>query len=660
VRLAHEALISEWQTAREYVAGNAEALKSRRMLEERYARWHSLARESEAGGRTSFAREPGLLTDLDLSEAKRLLRDHRDELTPELVEYVERSSAQDRRRHRRAVHLASAVAAALGMLAIGAIYEAKRASVQSARLEVEAGTAKETAHFLVDLFRVADPSEARGNAITAREMLDKGAARVETELAKQPQIQATLMDTLGTVYMGLGLYGQAKPLLDSAVAKRRALMPAEPAELALSLSHTGDLLTQRAEYPGAETAYREAIALQKALPPDQRDDAGLARSLFGLGLELSKQGRSGEAERSLRDALALQKRLFPGANEDTARTLDALAYWTINERDLNEAVPMMQSAVAMQRALWGNQPYPDYADALNDLGLLLRSKSEYTESERLLRESLAMQRRLLGDKHPTVAQSLNNLALVLHLKGDLEGASSTYRQALAMQRELLGEVHPDVALTLYNLAAVMQDSGDLRGAVETTRESLRIYRAVFPGDNPDVARAMNGLGYMLTESGDYSAADPYIQDALKMRRRLFGETHPQIASSLVSVAILQVAMRDYPDALLSARAAKEIFTSALSASNWKTAIAQSVNGAALTGVGKYAEAERELLQAYRLLSQDAAALPTYRTLARRYLEDLYRKWGRPEDARRYAAMKNPLPAAPQGTAVVATTSAAAR
>jgi hypothetical protein len=119
-------------------------------------------------------------------------------------------------------------------------------------------------------------------------------------------------------------------------------------------------------------------------------------------------------------------------------------------------------------------------------------------------------------------------------------------------------------------------------------------------------------------------------------------------------------MRDYPDALLSARAAKEIFTSALSASNWKTAIAQSVNGAALTGVGKYAEAERELLQAYRLLSQDAAALPTYRTLARRYLEDLYRKWGRPQDARRYAATKNPLPAAPQGTAVVATTSAAAR
>jgi tetratricopeptide (TPR) repeat protein len=371
------------------------------------------------------------------------------------------------------------------------------------------------------------------------------------------------------------------------------------------------------------------------LPADQRDDAGLARSLFGLGSELDAQGHSEEAERSLRDALALQKRLFPGANEDTARTLDALA-WTIRERDLNESVPLLQNAVAMQRAMWGNQPYPDYADALSDLGLLLRSKSEYTESERLLRESLAMYRRLLGDKHPHIATALNNVALVLHLRGDLEGANSTYRQALAMQRELLGEVHPDVALTLYNLAGVMLDSGDLGGAVEATRESLHIYRALFPGDNPDVARTMNRLGYLLTQSGDYSTADAYLQEGLKMRRRLFGEAHPEIASSLLAVAILQVATRKYPDALLTARAAKETFTSALSASNWKTAVAQSVCGAALAGVGKYAEAEVELVQAYKLLNQDAAALPDYRALARRYLAELYRQWGRPTEAARYA------------------------
>jgi tetratricopeptide (TPR) repeat protein len=545
---------------------------------------------------------------------------------------------EQRRRQRQLFAIASGAIAGMVLtsgLAAAALIARATAQRQTVIAKREAETARQTTTFLVDLFKISDPSEARGNSLTAREVLDKGAARIETQLAREPVIQATLMDTLGTVYMGLGLYAQAKPLLESSASKRRKLGPAETPALAVSLSHVGDLLTQRAEYPGAEAAYREAIALQKALPPDQRDDAALARSLFGLGQELGAQGRSGEAERSFRDALALQKRLFPGPNEDTARTLDELAN-TINERDLNESVPMLQSAVAMQRALWGNQPYPDYANELNDLGLLLRSKSEYIESERLLRESLAMQRRLLGDKHPSIAIGLNNIALVLLLKGDLEGANSTYRQALAMQRELLGEVHPEVASTLYNLAQVMEDAGDLRGAIEAIRESLRIDRALFPGDNPDVARTMNRLGYLLTESGDYSTADPYLQDSLKMRRRLFGETHPEVASSLVSVAILQVATGKYMDALLSARSAKEMFTSALSAFNWKTAIAQSVNGAALTGVHMYPEAEKELLSAYTLLNQDGAALPTYRMLARGYLAELYRQWGRPAEAARYA------------------------
>ena len=102
--------------------------------------------------------------------------------------------------------------------------------------------------------------------------------------------------------------------------------------------------------------------------------------------------------------------------------------------------------------MWGAEPYPDYAAAVNDLGLLYRDKGDNDQSERLLRESLAMERRLLGDKHPELALALNNLALVQQRKGDLDAAESTFRQALAMQRELLGNVHPEVANTLNNLA----------------------------------------------------------------------------------------------------------------------------------------------------------------------------------------------------------------
>jgi len=561
------------------------------------------------------------------------------------------NSLRQREQHRRQRQLAAVASGLLaGMvltsgLAAAALIARANAQRQTVIAKREAETARQTTTFLVDLFRISDPSVARGNSLTAREILDKGAARVQTQLIHEPRVQATLMDTLGTVYMGLGLYDQAQPLLETAATKRRELPRDAHAELALSLSHVADLQTVRAEYAGAEGAYLEAIALQRALPAGERDDAALAKSLFGLGTEQIERGHYADAERSLRDALAIQQRLFRGAHEDTARTLQVLAR-AVNQRELNEAIPLVQSAVDMHRELWGSQPHPDFAAALNDLGLMLYDKGDYDRSERLLQEALAMNRRLLGTKHPEIATSLNNIANVMHDRGNLEGAETGYRMSLAMRRELLGNTHPLVAQTLNNLAFVYYDRGDTQAALAAERESLSIYQKLFPGDNPDVARIMNRLGYWLTETGDYPHAEGYLEEGLAMRRRLFDNSNPEIASSLIHVAILQVATQQYPEALASAHTAGEIFTAALSASNWKAALADSVNGAALAGLGDYPAAEKQLLRGYKILSDDTGVVPMYRELARRYVQDLYRRWGRPQDVRRFASAKTRAVAAP--------------
>jgi hypothetical protein len=160
----------------------------------------------------------------------------------------------------------------------------------------------------------------------------------------------------------------------------------------------------------------------------------------------------------------------------------------------------------------------------------------------------------------------------------------------------------------------------------------------------------------LTESGEYTSADRYLEEALAMRTRLFGKSHPDVASSLVHVAILQVATQKYSDAALSARTAAGIFTTAFSATSWRTGLAETVDGAALAGMGEYPAAEKSLLHGYAILKDDASTVRMYRVLARRYVEDLYRRWGRPQDARRYADAKDRpaagLPANPPATAVL--------
>jgi tetratricopeptide (TPR) repeat protein len=553
------------------------------------------------------------------------------------------------RRNRRLFVVACAATCGMVLasgLAAYALIQRASAQKQTARAEVEAESARQTTNFLIGLFRILDPSEARGNNVTAREMLDKGAARIDTELSKQPAIQATVMDSVGTVYTGLGLYAKARPLLERAVSTRQRLTDTEPQELSESLDHLADVQTAQADYASAERAYREAAHLQAAHGHSRRSQIVLANSLYGLGVVQDRQGRYKDAERSYRDALALQRQIYGQTHGDIARTLKDLAQTINGEGDLKSAITLMREAVTMQRALRAGAPHPDLADAISGLGTLLDYNGDYDQAENMYRESIAMYRRLFGDKHDKVADGLSNLAGVMQDKGDLADSELTYRQALTMERDLLGEFHPDVGNTLNNLAFVQYDRGDTRGALITMREALDVYRKLFPKDHPDVAAVMNRLGFWLTLAGEYAEAERHIQEGLAMRRRLFGDHNPNVASSLENLAILQVATRQYDDALMSARSAADIYTSALSASHWKTAIAESAEGAALTGLGDYPAAEKLLAHSYAILNKDVFAPAAFRSLTRGYLDTLHQLQRRGHD-RRHSAPREPRPAAVQ-------------
>jgi tetratricopeptide (TPR) repeat protein len=550
---------------------------------------------------------------------------------------------EQQRRHRRLAIIAGGAIGGMVLtsaLAVYALIQRSVAQKQTERAEAEAETAKQTTRFLVDLFKISDPSEARGNTVTAREMLDKGAARIDRELTSQPDVRATLMDTVGTVYMGLGLYKEARPLLTRAVDQRRNLPGTSPVVLSDSLSHLGELAYWQADLPLAEKSYREAIAYESAQPATPQNRAARAKSLHGLGEVLQSAGRYGDAENSLREALAIQRQVLRPVHADIARTLQDLALVMDDRGHLKEAIPVMREALDMQRALNGSQPGPGLALAIDDLGALLYEAGDYDAAEKLYLESLAMRHRLLGDKHPLIAMTLSNLAAVRQTKGDLTGAEAMLRQALAIQQQTLGEVHPDLAATLNSIAFIQYARGDELGALATERKALHILRQLFPGDHPEVARLENRIGFWLTQAGQFAEANQDLEDALGMRRRLLGPKHPDVGGSLDHLAILQVARGQNAEGLVTAHSAVEILAAALSPTHWKTAVGECAEGAALTGLGRYGEAEPLLQHGADILSKDAGAPPAYRDLAQHYLAQLHkqqRRVRRPQDSATFAA-----------------------
>ena len=95
---------------------------------------------------------------------------------------------------------------------------------------------------MTGMFKVSDPSEARGNAISAREILDKASNQVSSSLSKDPELRANMMHVMGTVYQNLGLYSRAQSLFEQAAEIRRSSLGPDDPETLKTLNSLAQVL----------------------------------------------------------------------------------------------------------------------------------------------------------------------------------------------------------------------------------------------------------------------------------------------------------------------------------------------------------------------------------------------------------------------------------
>ena len=627
VTVAHEALLWHWPRVKEWVAQNRENLRIRGRIAQAAERWEAEDRPSDLL----------LPSGKPLVEAETLL-EHDIELHDDEASFIAASISKAKNLQRLKAGVVATLAV-LGMVAAWSAFVANQqrdfANQSRARAVVEAETANQTTEFMVGLFEVSDPSEALGNTITAREILDEGANRIKEELSAQPAIQAALMETMGRVYTTLGLYDQAVPLLEKALDTRREVFGEDSIEAASSLDRLGEVLKLKADYGLAREYFEGALSIRRSFFGDDHLDT--ARSVYELADLLSRTGDYEHAELFYREALDLQQKLHGDKSAEVAQALEGLALNLYDQGNYNDPVPMMRDVVATHRKLHDG-PHPDLAEAINNLGFLLGETGEYRESEQLFREALKMKRALYSKSHPEIAIGLINVAMALWDQGDYDAAEERYREAIQMQRGLLGDKHPDVADALNNFAFLLNDKGDLEGAIAMGRQSIDTYRASVGDEHPSVARGMHNVGIWLIEAGDYAAAEEMLREAVELRKSLLGDDHADVAKSQTGLALLFLKTGRYDEARDVAAEARNIWARTTMDGHWRAALATSAHGAALAGLGQYDEAEPLLIEGFSVLKDDPGVLPRYVDYAARWLADLYQKLGRPDEAAKYSAM----------------------
>jgi len=442
-----------------------------------------------------------------------------------------------------------------------AIQAEARASAEALRASHEAETARRTTDFLVGLFEVVDPGESRGNTITAREILDRGAQRIDSELGDQPEVQSALMGTMGTVYRSLGLYAQATPLLERSLERRIEAFGDQDPRVAEALTDLGHVQRLAADFAEAEPLLRRALEQRIALSGER--GPAVASVQHELGVVLGGLNRFAEGETFLRSALAIRREAL-GRDPAVAETLNALAFNLFDQGDPAAAEPLLRESLEIRQETLGE--HPATAEGLNDLGVFLFEQGEPEEAEELLHRALEMKRRIYAEVHPEVATSLNNLAVAYHTRGDLAGAETYYLEALDIQRQLLGPAHPDIAQAMHNVAILRQNQGDWDGARELFIESLDMYREVLGDDHPSLARPLqNTLEFLGERIEHVRESDP---------------EPVQLALELLDLADVLLLVRNREDALDRAYEAMELLEGDPSTEPWMQARAESVLAAA--------------------------------------------------------------------------------
>ncbi|HEV2304242.1 MAG TPA: serine/threonine-protein kinase [Candidatus Acidoferrales bacterium] len=415
------------------------------------------------------------------------------------------------RRHRAAVAAASAMVVLLIAFAAAMAIQARRIAAERDRANQQAELAKRVADFMEGMFKVSDPSEARGNSITAREILDNGSKQIDTGLAKDPETQAQLMGVMGEVYQNLGLYPRAQTLLEHALDTQRRIHGPRNRDTLKAANNLAWLLTLEGDFPGADKLARETLdTARQVLGPD---DPETLTSMRRLSSVLFREGHYSQAESMTRDVLERERRVLGPEAPETLATINNLAVDLGAEGRYAEVEKVDRDLLDARRRVSGTDN-PNTLSVMDSLATNLQHEGKYAESEKMLRDALDIQHRVEGPEHPDTLRTLSILGSTLEQERRFAEAEKIDRELLDAERRVLGPEHPDTLLTMGNLAGVLGDQGRNAEAEKMFRNLVEIQTRVLGPDHPQTAEAVYNVGVAEALQGHKNEALSFLRRAV--------------------------------------------------------------------------------------------------------------------------------------------------
>jgi serine/threonine protein kinase len=438
------------------------------------------------------------------------------------------------RRNKLAFMAVGAVAAALVLGVVASTVEAVRAKraereqiqlreqaqAEEKRARTEAAKATAISDFLEQALQSANPEEVKGSDYTVRALLDEFSTRMENQFKDQPEVEATVRETIGKAYYQLGAPDKAQMHLERALRLRRRLF-GEHEQVASTLVDCAWNSHDQGQFQNAEAQARAALAIYR------RDGAvgkPVLAALVALQETLIEQAKILEAETVAEQALDIARKTPDKEFPETAIILHELAYAKTTQHKYAEAETLARTSVEMHRRLQGSQ-HPQTAWALMFLGRALLGQKKLDEAERADREALGIFRRQYSSGNNEVDITTGELRAVLEAKGDLAGLVALDQTTLADQRLAFGEKNPALAATLSTLAGHLQSQGKPAEAEKVLHEALDITLQRNGQDPARLPALLRQETQTLKDLGKAPEAEKLYEDTIDAERPKLGETN---------------------------------------------------------------------------------------------------------------------------------------
>jgi tetratricopeptide (TPR) repeat protein len=417
--------------------------------------------------------------------------------------------------------VASAVLAALFAHLARAHAEQRDAALEAgARAAREAAKARAINDFLNRMLSAPRPGKD-GADVRVRELLDEAVRALGSGLEEEPLVEAELRNTLGMTYHQLGLLAEAEQELRAALRLQRE--HGEDADLAVVLNNLGNLLGARGGYGEARTLLDEALALRRRRYGEAH--VLVAQSWNNLGALELRAGRHDEALALFRRGLDVLSGADSGDRALLATGLNNLAKVLEDEGRVADAEAVYREALAAGIEALGAS-HPDSARIMANLAECLARQGELDEAEELLLQAAAIQRAAAGEHHPDYAFTLDSLCGLAFDRGELGAAEAHARESLEIRTSALGGDHAETAISLSNLARVLMAAGMLDEAAGLLERALDTAERTLPRGHWHLATYHGNYGECLGAIGAFEAAEAELALSHALFVEGLGEEHP--------------------------------------------------------------------------------------------------------------------------------------